>query len=36
LVLLPEAGVDIRKHKKAEVEVQTVRCIDNCAALPSK
>ena len=36
LVLLPETGADIRKHKKAEVEVQTVRCIDNCSALPPK
>lgn len=36
LVLLPEAGVDIPKHKKTEVEVQTVKCIDNCNALPAK
>lgn len=36
LVLLPEAGADIPKHKKAEIEVQTVKCIDNCSALPSK
>lgn len=36
LVLIPEAGVNIPNHKKAEVEVQTVKCIDNCAALPAK
>jgi hypothetical protein len=33
LVLFPEAGVNIPNHKKAEVEVQTVKCIDNCSAL---
>jgi hypothetical protein len=36
LVLMPEAGVAIPNHKKAEVEVQSVRCIDNCANLPAK
>ena len=36
LVLMPEAGVDIPNHKKAEVEVQSVKCIDNCANLPAK
>jgi hypothetical protein len=35
LVLLPEAGVSIPNHKKAEVEVQSLKCIDNCANLPS-
>lgn len=35
LVLLPEAGVNIPNHKKAEVELQTVKCIDNCANLPA-
>ena len=34
LVLLPEAGADIPHHKKAEIEVQTVKCIDNCNNLP--
>jgi hypothetical protein len=34
-VLLPEAGVSIPNHKKAEVEVQSVKCIDNCANLPA-
>ena len=33
LVLLPEAGVNIPKHKKAELEVQSVKCVDNCAKL---
>jgi hypothetical protein len=36
LVLLPEAGVDIPKHKKTEIEVQTYRCVDNCGNLPAK
>ncbi len=35
LVLLPEAGINIPNHKKAEVEVQSVKCIDNCANLPA-
>jgi hypothetical protein len=36
LVLLPEGGANVPTHKKAEVEVQAVKCIDNCAALPAK
>jgi hypothetical protein len=36
LVLVPEAGVDIPKHKKTEVEVQAYKCVDNCANLPAK
>jgi hypothetical protein len=36
LVLLPEAGANIPKKKKAEVEVQTVKCVGNCNFLPSK
>lgn len=36
LVLLPEIGTNVPAHRKAEVEVQTVRCIDNCAALPAR
>jgi hypothetical protein len=36
LVLLPEAGANIPKKKKAEVEVQTIKCIDNCNFLPNK
>jgi hypothetical protein len=36
LVLLPEAGTDVPTHKKAEIEVQAVKCVDNCAALPAK
>lgn len=35
LVLLPEAGTEVPGHKKAEIEVQAVKCIDNCAALPA-
>jgi len=36
LVLLPETGVDVPTHKKAEIEVQAVKCINNCAPLPAK
>jgi hypothetical protein len=36
LVLLPEAGTNVPTHKKAEIEVQAVKCIDNCAALAAK
>jgi hypothetical protein len=36
LVLLPEAGANVPNHKKAEIEVQAVKCVDNCAALPAK
>jgi hypothetical protein len=36
LVLLPEPGTDIPAHKKAEIEVQAVKCVDNCAALTAK
>jgi hypothetical protein len=36
VVLLPEAGVKIPNHKKTEVDVQTVKCIDNCNNLPGK
>jgi hypothetical protein len=28
--------VAVPTHKKAEIEVQAVKCIDNCAALPAK
>lgn len=36
LVLLPEAGTNIPNKKKAEIEVQLVKCIDNCANLAAK
>ena len=36
LVVLPEAGTNVPNHKKAEIEVQVVKCIDNCATLASK
>jgi hypothetical protein len=35
LVLMPEAGTDIPKHKKAEIDMQTYKCVDNCANLPA-
>ena len=35
LVLVPEAGVNIPNRKKAEVEVQSVKCVNNCGALPT-
>ena len=34
LVLLPEAGTAIPNHKKAEVEMQAMKCVDNCNFLP--
>lgn len=34
LVLVPEAGTTIPNKKKAEVEMQAVKCVDNCAFLP--
>jgi len=36
LVLLPEAGSTIPKKKKAEVEMQTVKCVNNCNNLPGE
>src|SRR5262249_28161097 len=33
LVLLPETGTTIPNHKKAEVEMQAIKCVDNCAFL---
>ena len=36
LVLLPEAGTSIPNHKKAEVQVQSIKCLDNCPAPPAK
>jgi hypothetical protein len=36
LVLVPEAGVEIPKHKKTEIEVQAYKCVDNCNNLPAK
>lgn len=36
LVLLPEPGATIPKHKKTEVEVQAVKCVENCNKLPGQ
>lgn len=36
LVLVPETGVNIPKHKKTEVEVQAVKCVENCSKLPGQ
>ena len=33
LVLLPEPASNMHSHKKAEVEVQAVKCVANCTAL---
>jgi hypothetical protein len=30
LVVVPEPGVDIPEHKKAEVSLQAFKCVDNC------
>ena len=35
LVLLPEPGSDIPRKKKTEIEVQAVRCVENCSKLPA-
>lgn len=34
LVLLPEPGVSIPPKKKAQVELQAIRCVENCNKLP--
>lgn len=36
LVVAPEAGVSVPHHKKAEIEMQAVKCVDNCEMLQSK
>ncbi len=35
LIVAPEAGENI-PHKKAEIEMQFVKCVANCALLESK
>jgi hypothetical protein len=30
LIVLPEAGANVPNHKKAEVEMQAVKCVDHC------
>ena len=32
LVVVPEAGQEIPRHKKAEIEVDAVKCVENCIA----
>ena len=36
LVLLPEPGVEIPRHKKIEVEAQAVKCVENCKMPPGQ
>jgi len=36
LVVVPEASSRIPSHKKAEIEVQAVKCVANCALLTSQ
>ncbi|HEX4541609.1 MAG TPA: hypothetical protein VH114_00470 [Candidatus Acidoferrum sp.] len=36
LVVAPEAGTDVPRHKKTEIEMQAARCVLNCALLQTK
>jgi hypothetical protein len=36
LVLLPETGADIPSHKKTEVQLQALKCVNNCGSLGTK
>jgi len=36
LIVAPEQGEGVPKHKKAEIEMQAARCVENCALLQSK
>jgi hypothetical protein len=36
LVVVPEAGVNLPHHKKAEVEMLAAKCVANCNLLASK
>ena len=36
LIVVPESTASIPNHKKAEIEMQAVRCVANCALLQSK
>lgn len=36
LVVAPEVGTDVPRHKKAEIEMQAARCVLNCGLLESK
>jgi hypothetical protein len=33
IVVLPESSAKVPAHKKAEIELQTVKCVANCAVL---
>jgi len=35
LIVAPEAGEGVPKHKKAEIEMQAARCVENCALVQS-
>lgn len=36
LVIRPEDGAEIPRHKKAEVEIQAAQCVENCSKLVSR
>jgi len=36
LVVVPEPGANIPHHKKAEIEFQAVKCVENCTLLAAK
>jgi hypothetical protein len=36
LVVAPEQGVSVPHHKKAEIEMQAVKCVENCEMLQSQ
>jgi hypothetical protein len=36
LIVLPEAGANVPNHKKAEVEMQAVKCVDHCQLIEDK
>jgi hypothetical protein len=36
LIVVPEAGANVPNHKKAEVEMQAVKCVENCQLIEDK
>ena len=36
LIVVPEAGANVPNHKKAEVEMQAVKCVDHCQLIEDK
>jgi hypothetical protein len=36
LIVVPEPGAKVPKHKKAEVEMQAAKCVANCSLLASR